>query len=507
MKLFNWNRRQDTKPVSTVAPARREPGMKISEMALANASYKPAPVNHGQADFKRPPLIAGVVPEARKDAVLAMDNALAPVFAYVNPAWAGMGFIGYPYLAELSQRPEYRKMSDVIAKEMTRKWIKLETTGDDDKADTIQALEKAMRKYGLRRKFREAALQDGLFGRSQIYLDVNKPDGTPAIADAEELKIPLVRAPAKIERGSLRGFKVIEPVWTTPYQYNSDDPTLPDFYRPTSWFVLGKEIHASRLLNFVSREVPDILKPSYNFGGLSMTQMAIPYVDNWLRTRQSVADLISGFSVGVLKTNLQAILSGQPGDDVFSRLALFSQMRTNRGTWAIDKDSEEFGFENVPLAGLDKLQAQSQEQMSAVASTPLVKLLGITPSGLNASSDGEIRVFYDEILSMQESLFRDPLQACLEVIQLSEFGVIDPEITFSFVSLWQPTELEKSQVRKSDADTDAVLIGAGVLGPDEARQRIASDPENGYHSLEVDPESDNDFEDDEDADLMGGPGG
>jgi phage-related protein (TIGR01555 family) len=507
MKLFNWIRRRTSQPGATVAPARKEPGMKISAQAVANASYKPAALNYGQSDFKRPPPVPGVVPPEREKDVLAMDSALGPVFAYVNPAWAGMGFIGYPYLAELSQRPEYRKMSDVISKEMTRKWIKLESTGDDDKSARMQALEKAMRKYGLRRKFREAALQDGLFGRSQIYIDVKTPSGQPAIALPDELQTILVRSAAKITTGSLRGFKVIEPVWTTPYLYNSDDPTRADFYKPTSWFVLGKEIHASRLLNFVSREVPDILKPSYNFGGLSMTQIAIQYVDNWLSTRQSVNNLISGFSVGILKTNLQSILGGQAGEDVFSRIDIFNKTRSNRGAWAIDKESEEFSFENVPLAGLDKLQAQSQEQMSAVSSIPLVKLLGITPSGLNATSDGEIRVFYDEILAMQEAVFRDPLQACLEVIQLSEFGEIDPEITFSFVPLWQPTELEKAQVRKSDADTDAVLITSGVISPDDARQRLAADPENGYHSLEVDPEDDEDFEDDEDDDLKGGPGG
>ncbi|OZI59935.1 DUF1073 domain-containing protein [Bordetella genomosp. 11] len=508
MKLFNWIRRRQPEPGATVAPApRKEPGMKISPMALAHAAHQPLEKALGRGSFGRPDLIPGVVPPALEDEVLAMDSALAPVFAYVNPAWAGMGFIGYPYLAELSQRPEYRKMSDVIAKEMTRKWIKLESTGDDDKTDKIQKIEKAMRRYGLRRKFREAALQDGLFGRSQIYIDVKTPSGQPAKALPDELKTPLIRAKAKITTGSLIGFKVIEPVWTTPYLYSSDDPTRPDFYKPTSWFVLGKEYHASRLLNFVSREVPDILKPSYNFGGLSMTQLAIAYVDNWLRTRQSVADLISGFSVGVLKTNMGSLLSGDPGDSVFTRLDLFNRTRSNRGAWAIDKESEEFEFQNVPLAGLDKLQAQSQEQMAAVSSIPLVKLLGITPSGLNASSDGEIRVFYDEILAMQEALFRDNLQACLEVIQLSELGEIDPEITFSFVPLWQPSETEKAGVRKSDAETDASLIGAGVITPQEARERLAADPENGYHSLEVDPEDDDDFEEDEDDDLNGAPNG
>ena len=45
--------------------------------------------------------------------------------------------------------------------------------------------------------------------------------------------------------------------------------------------------------------------------------------------------------------------------------------------------------------------AQSQEQISSVSRIPLVKWTGISPSGLNASSEGEIRVYYDLIHSEQ----------------------------------------------------------------------------------------------------------
>lgn len=487
MKLLDWilRRKPATAPAGEPA-ARRRPGMKIHPEALGLANVPPAePMTEPVGEFKRPAVAPFVIPDDKKDAMLAMDETMNPVYAYVSEAYAGMGFIGYPYLAELSQRPEYRKMSDVIAKEMTRKWIKLEVKGEDNKSDKLEVIEKAMRRHRLRAKFRLAALQDGLFGRSQIYIDVKTPSGMLAWADPDELKSILVKSPAKIAKGSLAGFKVIDPVWTTPYLYNSDNPMRPDFYKPTSWFVLGRQVHSSRLLNIVSREVPDLLKPSYNFGGMSMTQLAIPYVNNWLKTRQAVANLIDGFSVPVLSTNLSTVLSGEPGQEVGDRLDLFNRHRSNRGAWAIDKESEEFKFENVPLSGLDALQNQSLEQLSVVSGIPLVKLMGISPSGLNATADGEIRVFYDDMHSAQEAVFRDPIQTCLELIQLSEFGEIDPDITFSFVPLWQMSEKELAEVRKLDADTGAVLIESGTISPQEERERVAADETNGYHSLDL----------------------
>lgn len=56
--------------------------------------------------------------------------------------------------------------------------------------------------------------------------------------------------------------------------YNADNPLSDDFYRPSEWYVMGKTVHASRMIDLISRPVPDMLKPAYNFGGLSLVQIA-----------------------------------------------------------------------------------------------------------------------------------------------------------------------------------------------------------------------------------------
>ena len=57
---------------------------------------------------------------------------------------------------------------------------------------------------------------------------------------------------------------------------------------------------------------------------------------------------------------------------------------------------------SAPLGTLDALQAQSQEQLASVSGIPLVELLGITPAGLNASSEGELKAYYGRIHDDQE---------------------------------------------------------------------------------------------------------
>jgi phage-related protein (TIGR01555 family) len=251
------------------------------------------------------------------------------------------------------------------------------------------------------------------------------------------------------------------------------------------WYVMGKQVHRSRLLKFVGREVPDMLKPAYSFGGLSLSQMLKPYVDNWLRTRQSVADIIHSFSVFVLKTNMASSLQSG-GDDFFERLELFITNRDNQGVMAIDNDTEDYGNVSAPLGSLDNLQSQTQEHICAAAGIPTIKYLNIQPAGFNASSEGEIRTFYDSILAMQEKTYRPNLTTCIDFVMLDLWGEVDQEITFSFVPLWSLDEEKMSQKRKTDADTDAVLIDAGVVSPLESRKRVAADEDSPYSSIDVD---------------------
>ncbi|SAL55058.1 hypothetical protein AWB70_04696 [Caballeronia cordobensis] len=68
--------------------------------------------------FTLPQAAPGVIAQ---DAKLACDLACDANFRWaLGGLFAeGLGFLGYPYLAELSQRPEYPRPAEVLAKEIT----------------------------------------------------------------------------------------------------------------------------------------------------------------------------------------------------------------------------------------------------------------------------------------------------------------------------------------------------------------------------------------------------
>lgn len=448
----------------------------LARAKAAEAAEKPR--------FFPPTLMPGVVPPGKSPAI-AMDYAPG-VYDYACMSMPAdfVPFPGYPYLANLATRAEYRAFASTLSSELTREWIKLKSTseesdGEGQDSHRIAELEAAIKEFDLQRVFRQAAEQDCLFGRAQISINIR------GVSD-EDRQLPLIVSPKTVKPGSLEGFKPIEAMWTTPSAYNAIDPTAADFYQPTSWFVLGRQVHASRLLTIVTRPLPDMLKPAYNFGGMSLSQLAEPYVNNWIRTRQSVADLINNFSITALKTDMGQVLQGScDGTDLFARADMFTLTRSNRGLMLLDQEREDLVQINTPLSGLHELQAQAQEQMCSVSKIPAMILTGISPSGLNASSEGEIRAFYDWISSQQEAFWKAPLQTCIHLIMLHLWGEIDETITFEFNSLWQTSSKEISEIRASNANADATYIDRGVLSQEEVRRKLASDPDSGYAGIDV----------------------
>lgn len=439
-----------------------------------------------------------------------------------NVVSEGLLFLGYPYLSELAQRPEFRLIAEIRAQEMTRKWTQFRGTDDESNKEAgkarnrdddererqrerdgekpksdgrnkeieakIKELKDLEEELGVRAWFHDAAAQDGFMGISHLFLDLK--GSNQDILNDPELKTPVGNgrdaiSTAKLSKGCIRALRTIEAIWVYPTTYNAMNPLRADWYDPQVWYVMGTEIHKSRLMTFIGRPVPDILKPAYAFGGLSMTQMAQPYVDIWLKTRESVGQIIHAFSVMVLATNLGT--QTQPGGGgLLARVALFNALRDNQGAFVIDKTTEDFKNVSAPISGLHELQAQAQEHMASVARIPLVKLTGIAPSGLNATSEFEMRAFNDTVHGEQEHLFRPNLTKIYDIMQIHLWGARDPDITYDFLPLQELTAKEKAEVRKIEAETDQVRVDSGVISQEEARTKLANDPESGYDGIDPD---------------------
>ena len=452
-----------------------------------------------------PPATLGAPNE---EPVVAMDRAMEDGGVYtllqhslqMGMYGAASNFLGYGALQSIAQNGMIRACIETVSDDMTRNWIELAQEGDADDPeaeDRIQRLEKAMDRMGLQKAMHKAACMTGYYGGCLLYLDTG--------ASGPQLKLPLSLEPWSMEAkpGFLRAVRPIDPVNCFPGLYNATDPLREDYYVPQTWWVLGQEVHASRLIRVFANEPPLLFRPSYNFLGIPQAQILWDYVIHFQENRDSVNRLMGKFSQLVFKTAMTDLLTGGEKDlsQLMARLQLMAQNRSNDGVIAIDKDAEDVVKVETPMTGITDVVRQSLEIIACLNRTPAVKLLGISPQGFNATGESDIRNYYDHVLSQQEKVLRPPLQRVLEALQVSLFGKVDRSLGFSFASLSETDENAKVLTQQAKINNLCAVLDRDIIDASEARQMLVSDPDSGFDGL--DPELPEDAEGDDL--LMAGP--
>lgn len=458
-----------------------------------------------------PPRTLGVSAEQREAVRMAMDGALADagVYEVIRDGFDGAAFwprfMGYGALQNIAQDGLIRACVETVADDMTRAWIELKRQGEArDRRSTPHTgpveLARAAEKARLQAVFHEAAELVGYEGGAFVFIDTG--------ARPEDLAAPLNISPysAELRKGFPLRFTVVDPVNVFPGDYDSLSPLSPDYFRPRWWWVLGQRVHASRLIRLAANEVPALIRPAYNFLGIPQAQILWDYVRHFQECREASARLLTKFSLTVLKTDMQSVFqSGETLAKFDARLRFLARNRSNDGVLAVDRDSEDVIKLETPLSGVTDIVRQSLEILAAMNRTPAVKLLGISPSGFNATGESDIRNYYDHISSQQEKVLRPGIQTALECLQLHEFGKIDPGLSFDFAPLGEEDRAALAMQQKTRADTIAVYLDRDVISPEEARKALADDPDSGF--ADIDPDDAPEGNGMPDAPPEGGEGG
>lgn len=364
-------------------------------------------------------------------------------------------------------------------------------------AEQLDELQKST--YNLQQVFHRAIALVGYYGGAFIFIDTGAP--------YNKLTLPLAindkSAELCSENASVR-FVVIDPVNVTPAEYNSDNPLRPDYMRPVAWWVLGHKVHASRLLVLYDNEPPLLLKPAYNFLGVPRAQILWDYIVHWNEARIYANDLLKKVSLLVVKTNTDQIFNTPDGVRMFDiRMSALQRYRDNNSVYVCDKEQEDVNNVQTTITGATDVVRQSLEMIAAINRTPAVKLLGISPSGFNATGESDITNYYDHIQSQQE-LYRSHIQRCLDAIQLVHFGKIDPSIKFEFVELASENESTKAATASAKMQLLSMALQAQAISSDEMRQAIKQDPDMGLDFLtgdapDIEPQDMSDIDDEAQA--------
>lgn len=420
---------------------------------------------------------------AGEDVKIAMDAALETSghFTTIRNAVASGGidaypqFLGYAYLSGLQQNGFIRAGVEGLADDMTARFIELIRTSDieNNDDDKINKINEYLNAFQIKELFNKAAALCGYFGGCLIYVDTDDEDLLSALDE-------------KSLNHSIKGYVLIEPINIYPGRYNSTNPLRADYFVPETWFVLGQEVHASRLLYLAADEVNMLLKPAYNFFGIAPAQIAADSVSHFIKDREAASRLLHKYSLLVFKTDMgSALYSGNP-EELYSRVKVLADFRDNNSVIIIDKEDEDIVTVTTSLAGVTDVVRLSLELMPIMFRQPLTKFLGISPGGMNATGESDENNWNEYVLSQCEKIFRKPVKRLLELIQYDLFGEVDECIDFIFKVQSSNDEVKEINNNKIKADTYVQLTTAGIISPEEARKALAEDEKSGFNSIDVD---------------------
>lgn len=416
----------------------------------------------------KPPV--GVVPEGHQVTGDSMD------YSYLNGMFANPDtvFMGYASLSNLAQKSENRVACEQSVNEVFRKGFKIKSNDtDSDRGDIINQLEDAFEKLGVEKHLKRLGFNAEAFGQSHLFVKLKGDDA--------ELERELMFNSAKIKKGDLEGFRVVEPIWCYPQGYNSMYPLKADFFQPYAWFVLGELVNASRMKQLVMYPVPDMLKPSYNFGGLSLIQMMLPYVTNWESVRDDIPKIITTFRTYIWSTDMSTYLQDKCMFD--KRLDTLVYGKTNHGVMAIDQTMEKLEQMNTSLNGLADLLGQQQKLLCMPSRLSVTSLTGSQPSGMNASGEGERDAQHENIANKQKNAYKPVLDWILKLVCLSEFGDFYEDLYIDFNPLDEMSDKEIAENNKLKAETYSILVGDQIITPEQANAALASDDDSGFNGI------------------------
>lgn len=448
-------------------------------------------------EFALPITMSGISKDEYKEMNMAFDSAggfntiyeSLTQHAYDLGQYPITSFVGYGVLQQIAQQGLIRACIQTVSDDLSRKWIKIDGCDDPQK---LEILENELKKLHIKDLFHKAVTTTGYMGGAFIFIDTGEDDLT--------LPLAINDLSAELKEGSKVKFVVVDPVNVSPIEYNCIDPLRDDYMRPRMWQVLGKRVHASRLLPFVENQPPMLLKPNYNFLGIPQAQILWDYVMHFNQTRASTARLLEKISLLVVQTDMDAVLSDEHGIELFdAKMEFLERYRNNDSVFVCDKESEGVMNVQTTIAGCTDVVRQSLELIACINRTPAVKLLGISPSGFNATGESDLKNYYDYISSKQE-LYREQIQTIINVIQLCEFGTIDPSITFKFEPLNEENKASQAMTAQTKIGALTQLVDRQAMSAEELRTAVREDEDLGLSFL--DEEMPEELENATQTDLM-----
>ena len=394
----------------------------------------------------------------------SVNYGLDPLF---YEYYAKYGFIGYQACAMLMNHWFIARACTLPVEEAIAAGydLVLKNEEDRDRQENVDILKQAKyiadKKYALDKAIKGFGVNNRTFGVAYAL----------PVIDGVDLEAPFNIDGVK--KGSYKGIKIVEPMWILP-EFNQSSLLVPSdlrFYEPEYYKLMnGTRIHRSHFEKIIFSPVADILKPSYFFGGVPLTQMLYRPTYSAETIADELSQLVRSKRLLVVDGDMEGFIANQ--EEMETVLEAFTYARDNHSVAMKNPDGEITSLD-VSLNDLPEVMVKAYQRASAIAGIPYERMMAANPIGSNASGEYTTKNYVQLLDSIRELQLKKLYLRHYKLSLKSDFGK-NFECDIQFKAIDAPTRIEKSQDDAIRVNTLSTALQNGAISADEMRDALMS---------------------------------
>lgn len=369
-----------------------------------------------------------------------------------------------------------RKVIDSMADDMLKNWIKL--TGEID-PEQIDEFDKSVENTGTKGQLLQTLQWARLFGGAGAVIKLKGDQrrlNTPL--NVEEVLPDTYRGLVPFDRwsGITPSAKICDDM-DRPLDYG-----LPESYTVTTGQGQSFEIHASRVLRFVGRPLPNWERQAEVYWGISEVEVFIDELKKRDNTSWNIASLIFRANVFAMQMpDLASMLSGLGGNAQAQQrfvqtLEAINSLMSNQGMIILPKDgtlsSHQYGF-----AGIAEMYEKFMLDICGATEYPMSRLFGRSASGLSGTNEGDEHSYYELIGQKQKREVDPQLRKVLPVIAMSTWGEVPKDFKWTFAPVRNMSNEEQSELGAKKTTAVVEVFNAGLVSQQTALKELQQQSE------------------------------
>lgn len=376
---------------------------------------------------------------------------------------------GYPELEAAYQTNWIaRQIVDVPADDMTREWRTIKCK----EADAIRQEEDRL---SVQYSVNEALSWSRLYGGAVVLPMTN-----------QDLEKPF--RPDLIKRGEVQRLLVFDRWDLIPHSINTWDVLAENYLQPEFYTLYqgSQKIHWSHFIKFVGAKLPRRQRVLLQGWGDSELRKCLEDIKDTVSAKGGIAELMQSANVDVItREGLTEDLTTDQEAKIIQRYTLFDQMKSIINTALLDSD-EKLDRLTLNMSGIAPVLDTFMVWISGAADIPVTRLFGQSAAGMNATGEGDLKNYYDGIRSRQNSQLDRPMAKLDAIMVRSALGAMPDDYNYDWNRLYQPNRKEQAEARKIEAETDVILLDAGVTGRSHVMRRLEAEEVYQYEDGVID---------------------